>query len=129
MQFHEFLGQVQHRARLSSLGEADVATRATLKTLAERLAGGEPKDIAAQLPESIAKYLAWEGAAAPQRFSPDEFVQRVSERAGVDRPAAAHQARAVISVLREAVTPGEFDDVRAQLPKEYDQLFAPDGSR
>jgi hypothetical protein len=35
MKHDEFIGQVQHRARLS--------TRATLETLAERLAGGEAK--------------------------------------------------------------------------------------
>ncbi len=49
MQFHEFLGQVQNRARLSSLGDADMITRATLTTLRERLAGGEPKDLASRL--------------------------------------------------------------------------------
>ena len=33
MQFHDFLGPVQHRARLSSLEAAQSATRATLETL------------------------------------------------------------------------------------------------
>ena len=50
MKHDEFIGQVQHRARLSSRGEAERATRATLETLAERLAGGEEQDLAAQLP-------------------------------------------------------------------------------
>jgi len=45
------------------------------------------------------------------------------EREGVDLPDAVHQARAVISVLGEAVSPGEMADARAQLPDEYDPLF------
>lgn len=65
MQFHEFLGQVQNRAQLSSLADAEIAVRATLTTLAERLAGGEPKDLASQLPEPLGQYLVWEGAAEP----------------------------------------------------------------
>lgn len=42
MNFHDFLGQVQHRAQLRSMDEALRATRATLTTLSERLQGREP---------------------------------------------------------------------------------------
>ena len=50
MKHDEFIGRVQHYARLASRGDAERATRATLETLGERLAGGEPKDLASQLP-------------------------------------------------------------------------------
>jgi uncharacterized protein (DUF2267 family) len=36
---------------------------------------------------------------------------------------AAEQARAVIGVLREAVSAGEIEDVRIELAPEYDALF------
>lgn len=124
MQFHEFLGQVQNRAHLSSLADAEIAVRATLTTLAERLAGGEPKDLASQLPEPLGQYLVWEGADEPQRLSLNEFFQRVSERTNADLPKALHQARVVMQVLSEAITPGELDDIRAQLPEEFQTLFA-----
>jgi uncharacterized protein (DUF2267 family) len=123
MQFHEFLGQVQDRARLSSLGDAETATRATLTTLRERLAGGEPKDVAAQLDDSIAQYLTAPGQEEPERFSLDEFYNRMSQRAGVKLPTAVFQAQAVISVLGDAVTAGEIGDIRQQLPEEYAPLF------
>ncbi len=45
MKHDEFIGRVQHYARLPSRGDAERATRATLETLGERLAGGEPKDL------------------------------------------------------------------------------------
>jgi uncharacterized protein (DUF2267 family) len=123
MQFREFLGKVQDRARLSSLGDADTATRATLTTLRERLAGGEPKDVASQLTDSIARYLEAPGREEPVIFSIDEFYDRVSQRAGVERSTASFQARAVVSVLSEAVTAGEVHDIREQLPPEFEPLF------
>lgn len=123
MKHDEFIGQVQHRARLSSRGEAERATRATLETLAERLAGGEARDLAAQLPPEIGDHLRGQWSDMGERFSLAEFFRRVSLREGVDPPAAVFHARAVIEVLGEAVSQGELDDVRAQLPAEFDRLF------
>jgi uncharacterized protein (DUF2267 family) len=123
MKHDAFIGQVQHRARLSSRGEAERATRVTLETLAERLAGGEAKDLAAQLPQELGEHLrrGWSGIG--ERFSLEEFFRRVSVREGVELPEAVFHARAVIAVLSEAVSKGELDDVRAQLPAEFDRLF------
>ena len=123
MKHDGFIGQVQHRARLSSRGAAERATRATLETLAERLAGGEAKDLAAQLPPEIGEHLKGQWSALGERFSLDEFFRRVSLREGVDLSDAVFHARAVIEVLSEAVSQGEMDDVRAQLPTEFDRLF------
>lgn len=126
MKHDEFIGQVQHHARLSSRGDAEVATRATLTTLAERLSGGEANDLASQLPRGIAESLRTEFAGAGMRFPVEEFFERVSQREGVDVPRAIYHARAVIAVLSEAVSPGEMADVRAQLPSDYARLFEPD---
>lgn len=123
MKHDEFIGQVQHRARLSSCGAAERATRATLETLAERLSGGEAKDLAARLPPELGEHLRGAWSARGERFSLEEFFRRVSLREGTDLPAATFHARAVIEVLGEAVSPGEMDDVLAQLPTEFDRLF------
>lgn len=121
MQFHEFIGQVQHRARLPEEGEALKVTRATLTTLAERLHGGEGSDLGAQLPTEIRGMLADSGES--DAFDLDEFLRRVSDREGTDLPVAVHHARAVMDVLKDAVSKGEMEDVRAQLPQEYASLF------
>jgi uncharacterized protein (DUF2267 family) len=123
MKHDEFIGQVQHRARLGSRGQAERATRATLETLAEHLAGGEAKDLAAQLPLEIGEHLRGQWSAIGERFSLEEFFRRASLREGVDLPDAILHAKAVIEVLSEAVSKGEMDDVRAQLPAEFDSLF------
>lgn len=123
MNFHDFLGQVQHRAQLRSMDEALRATRATLSTLSERLQGHEPLHLGAQLPHEIAEFLKGPTAGSGERFSSDEFFRRVCEKEGVDLPDAVYHARVVLEVLKEAVSPGEIDDVRAQLPQDYQRLF------
>ncbi len=50
MQYDEFIGQVQHRARLANSEQAVRATRATLETLGRRLFGGEMAHVRSQLP-------------------------------------------------------------------------------
>ncbi|WP_082726064.1 DUF2267 domain-containing protein [Limnochorda pilosa] len=56
MRHDESIGHVQDRAGLSSRGEAERATQATLQTLAERLAGGAAENLASQLPPQIHSY-------------------------------------------------------------------------
>lgn len=121
MQFDEFVGRVHERAEMASTGEALSAIRATLQTLGERLYGGEADDLAAQLPQEIGAYLSMDGG--DEAFGIDEFLRRVAEREGVDAPDAVYHARVVLEVVGEAVTQGEMDDVRAQLPDEYAPLF------
>lgn len=128
MQFDEFIGQVQHRARLASRGEAERVTRAVLETLAERLAGGEAKDLAAQLPMIVKDYiLEYPHAGAGQHMKLRDFYNRIAERLHAPMPEAAFWARAVMSVVQEAVSAGEMEDVRHQLGEEFAQLFEWEG--
>lgn len=135
MQFHEFLGHVQHRAQLPSPGHALGASRATLVTLGERLAAGEAAHLAAQLPREISHFLTRGDPASPgsgERFGLDEFINRVSLRERVDLPLAALHAQAVLQVLDQAVSAGEMAQVRHQLPEDIRRLLpgaaiVPDG--
>jgi uncharacterized protein (DUF2267 family) len=104
--------------------KAEEVARATLQTLADRITGGEADDLAAQLPTPLKDVLIKPQQDA-ERFDVDEFIRRVSERAHVDPDTARKGAMATLATVREAVTPGEFDDVTAQLPKEYRELVAP----
>lgn len=124
MDHDDFIGQVQQRARLDSRGAAETATRATLETLAERLAGGEPEHLASQLPPEIGLHLRRSGDAQDS-FDVDGFYERVADRSteGVDRSAATFHAKAVLSVVRDAVTEGQWEHVVSQLPADYADLF------
>jgi uncharacterized protein (DUF2267 family) len=120
----EFIGQVQHRARLGSRGDAERATRATLETLAERMSGGAAENLAAQLPQEIGEHLRRQAEGdGGERFSLDDFFRRVGEREGVDAPAAAFHARVVLEVVDEATTGALMGKIREQFPDEWDPLF------
>jgi hypothetical protein len=54
MEHDHLIGQVQHRARLASRGEAEVAVRTTLQTLEERISEGTYQNLIAQLPQGMA---------------------------------------------------------------------------
>ncbi len=122
MTFEQFVGQVQHRARLASTGQAVHIIHATLQTLGERLYGDEANNLAAQLPQEIGAYLR--EAEVRESMTLREFYQRVALREALEYPDAVYHARSVISVLLDAVSAGEIADVRAQLPAEYNELFS-----
>ncbi len=123
MQYDEFIGAVQNRARLATQGEAARAAEATLQTLAERLAGEESEHLVAQLPEELARRIQDESPGEDESFSYDEFMARVAKREGVELSEATYHARAVIDVWREAVSPGQVDHVLTHLSDDYRPLF------
>ncbi|GGM63729.1 uncharacterized protein (DUF2267 family) [Halarchaeum rubridurum] len=121
MKHDEFVGDVQHRLELASRGEAIRATRAVLETLGERLQADEAADLAGPLPMEIDRFL--HAADSGQLFDFDEYVARVSQRARVEPAEAAFYAKVVVDVVEDAVPDTELDDVTAQLPAGYDELF------
>ena len=127
MQYPEFLRRVEEQiAANRSVGDArraaENAITATLETLNERIAGGEARDLAAQLPKEIQPALRPK-AEESEGFSLEEFYRRVAEREGVDIETARIDASAVMGTLREAITPGELDDVMAHLPEDFNTLL------
>ena len=127
MKYEEFIEEVQKRAHLASKNEAKRATRAALETLAESISQKERYDAASQLPKGLALYLkepflgpGKQPAPSPKRsLSLDEFFQRMSIREDVPLATAREHAHAVMSVLVDALSRGEFEDIRAQLPTEF----------
>jgi uncharacterized protein (DUF2267 family) len=126
MKGDQFIAEVRNLADLANNEEAEKATRATLETLRERLAGNEPSNLAAQLPPEIATYV--EGSGGQDSFGVDEFYSRVAQKESVGQDEAAKHARAVATVLQTAVTGGEIDDVRSQIGNEYKELFGQPGA-
>jgi uncharacterized protein (DUF2267 family) len=122
MQYEEFLNKVQDRIGPAQTDEARRAITATLSTLSERISGGEAEDLAAQLPQELKEPIQRSGEQA-EAFSLEEFLARVGEREGVNTDTARNHASAVMTVLGEAVSGGQLDDIRAQLPQEFAPLF------
>jgi uncharacterized protein (DUF2267 family) len=123
MDYDKFIGGVAARAAMSR-DEAEELTRATLRTLAERISGGEAEDLAAQLPADVGQWLIKDDEPA-HRFGPEEFVLRISRRAGMEPGRARDGVRAVFLTVGEAVSGKEFRDVVSQLPKDFWPLVQP----
>jgi uncharacterized protein (DUF2267 family) len=121
MKYVQFIEKVSERMG-GSLGQAEAVTQATLLTLAERITGGEARDLAAQLPKELQGPLDKKREPA-EAFDVNEFIRRVSTRAGTDLDTAGRGARSVFQTLNAAVTTGEFEDVLSQLPKQFRELI------
>ncbi|MFP5022368.1 DUF2267 domain-containing protein [Pseudonocardia phyllosphaerae] len=105
--------------------DTDTARRgvqSTLEVLGQRLAGGESKNLAAQLPAELKNCLP---ADAPgERFDLAEFYRRVAKReGGVTEAQARQHARATMHAVTVAVTDAEIGHVAGQLPTEYADLL------
>jgi uncharacterized protein (DUF2267 family) len=124
MNYKEFMGQAQHRLELDELGPAVRASRAVLTTLGERIDPGEATDLASPLPMEVDRYLI-EAAerAGGEKFTYDEFLNRISERAGVDRSDANYYAQTIVGLVGEIVPAGNMEKVRTQLPEGFASLF------
>jgi uncharacterized protein (DUF2267 family) len=120
MGYQDFIATVQEVAHIPD-DEAERASCATLQTLAERISTGETEDLAERLPDELRSCLLT--ADERDRFHVDEFIRRISERAGLQPPAAERDARAVLGALWLAVGPDEFADMRSELPKDFEPLL------
>ncbi|WFE45846.1 DUF2267 domain-containing protein [Verrucosispora sp. WMMD1129] len=127
MNYTEFIQSVAGRPKVPP-GQAEPITRATLETLAERITGGQARDLASQLPQEL-RGLVGRPTEDPERFGLAEFLERVQSRAGVDRQVATDGARAVLDTLRESVRAKEYGDTVDQLPQEFWQLTGPRAER
>jgi uncharacterized protein (DUF2267 family) len=129
MNFDEFTGTVQHRLELPGTGETVRAIRATMMTLGQRIPEGNADDLAASLPMEIKWYLTGAVHEHGQRFDWTEFVSRVSQTTGGDRPDVAYQAQVIMDLVSTVVPESDLQQLRDQLPESEDdenwrKLFA-----
>jgi uncharacterized protein (DUF2267 family) len=117
--YESFIESVERDAH-ASREEAERAAQATLRTLAERLSGGEARHVAHELPSPAAQWLH-DGRKA-EHFGVDEFVHRVAEREGVSEERAKEHATAVFAALGRALAGKELHDMVDELPKDFHEL-------
>jgi uncharacterized protein (DUF2267 family) len=117
----DFMEEVARRSGRTP-AEARTLTRATLRTLAERIPEREAREIEALLP--LEQAAALDGAGTrPEAFPYDEFIGRVAERAGASPSDARAGARAVIATLVDALPEEEVDYLMAALSPDYAALL------
>ena len=112
-------------ADLEDVENGKRATAAVLHTLRDRLTRAEGRQAVAQLPREL-KTLWAASAAPPQpiRMHKALFYERVASEAGLPSLRAARAATfAVFGALKEQLSPGEAEDVCAQLPKDLKSVW------
>ncbi|HEX7126889.1 MAG TPA: DUF2267 domain-containing protein [Thermodesulfobacteriota bacterium] len=102
------------------------ATAAVFHTLRDRLTPEEADQLAAQLPGELK--AMWHAGERPNR-TPEkmhliEFLERVRRGAGLRSPREARwMTLMVFGALKDRISPGEADDVLAQLPRDLKDLW------
>lgn len=123
MNYGDLTANVRDRLALSSQDDADGATMSVLIALAARLTDEEGADLAAQFPDEIGDRIRT--AAGTESYGIDGFLDRVRDFLDLgDRDEAARNAREVLAEVNKLVTAGEMNDVFAQLPDEFSDMFA-----
>ena len=100
------------------------AAAAVLCVLAQRLSGGEARDLLLALPVSFrarvqacARHRGEHGEA----FDYDEFLRRVAAHLDVSGPQAEEIVRAVFAAVSRTLPAKERHDVASQLPQDLEQ--------
>jgi uncharacterized protein (DUF2267 family) len=102
------------------------ALRAVLHALRDRLTVEEGAQFAAQLPMLIRGlyYGGWDPRRVPQKMTKDEFLQRIRQEFRYDVKGGMEQlTQTVIHSLRHHVTEGEWEDIKASVPKELTSVL------
>ena len=128
MQYEEIIRRVQERGKVTDRMKAEKILRAVLGTFGEAVYRTEERQMAAQLPKEL-KDVFYEyqprerdrGALA--NYPLEEFYNRVKARAEVSLQDAQRLSVVVLSVLKEAVTPVEIQDVRRELYEVFQKLL------
>jgi uncharacterized protein (DUF2267 family) len=119
----EFVAAVRERGEYADRREAEEVAMWVLEVLARRLPPEEAGDLAAQLPDPLAKAVQRRGDQPAETFGAEEFLRQVAERIGA-RPATAEwDASAVLSTLADAISGRQLSQLLSLLPSGYAPLF------
>jgi uncharacterized protein (DUF2267 family) len=121
--FHveEFFRRVAEREEVDGATAAHHA-RAVMRALARVAPAYEVDDLVTDLPheyEPLVGDIARQVAERPQVQTFGAFIDRIRERAGLDRVEAERAADAVLETLAERLAGGEVDDLEGALPEQF----------
>ena len=118
MDREKMLRRVMAYVDLPNEDQADRAIRAVLLALADGISSDEAHDMASQLPKEYKDLVMGRlGQRGPtQGMTWGTLIGRVQSDLGLETPEAAEWVtRGVFSALKDAVSPGEMEDVAAEL--------------
>jgi uncharacterized protein (DUF2267 family) len=113
MKYMEMIKNVQTNSGFSDV-ESEDALEMMVESLAVHLTEGERKDFASQLPERL-KDLALSVYPSKENATED-IVEQFMKFEHIDESRAKKQIHASWDALKEALSKGEIEHIRAQLP-------------
>ena len=126
MTAQSFYRKVLLEAGRPSLDDAQRVTSVVFHALRDRLTPAEADQAAAQLPRPL-KLVWWRGdveGRRPVKLHRKAFYARVRREAGLASEREARQATNVVfAALKGQLSPGEADDILAQLPKDLKAVW------
>ena len=121
MTYRELVKQVQHYSGFSAR-ESEKALKLFVRKLAARLTIDERKDLASQLPRGLHKVAMTDESTDVSTAT--DFIQQICEEGNVGESRAKRQSMSAWLALKDAVSKGEIEDIKAQLPRDLaSQLY------
>jgi uncharacterized protein (DUF2267 family) len=115
MGFRELIKKVQDYSGFSDAESKD-ALQHMVESLAVHLTEGERKDFASQLPSEL-KDIAL-SVHADERNSRQDIIEQFMENQHIPEDRAKKQILSAWHALKDAISGGEIDHIRAQLPNK-----------
>lgn len=126
MKAQSFYRRVMIETERPSLVDARRATSLVLPALRDRLTREEAADAVGQLPREPKALWCGGGRAGrrPEKMHRGEFYERVRREAHLRSSRDARAVTvAVFAALKEQFSPGEADDILAQLPGDLETVW------
>lgn len=122
--YRRLLKEVQNVTKLDEVEKAEKALHATLACIVRRLTPGEAKDLISQLPSLLQPKLKSELRGPDKDVTRTSIEENLMKELNVDKTRASEILSAVCNVIAQSISPGELEDVRSQLPRELQEVFA-----
>lgn len=115
MTYRELIKKVQHYSGFSD-SESETALRLFVRNLAARLTSDERKDFASQLPLGLKEEALTDKTSNVKTSS--DFIMQFCIEEDIDESRAKKQVMSAWRAIKDTVSKGEIEDIKAQLPRD-----------
>lgn len=116
MGYRELIKKVQYYSGFSD-SESENALVMFTRLLAESLTPDERMDFASQLPAELQDTVVAAEESEPS-MDMEDILESMAEEQNVNEDHVKKQIMAAWRAIKDAITRGEIDDIRSQLPKD-----------
>lgn len=122
MRYGEMVKKVQQYSGFSD-SESENALVTFTRMLSKRLTPDERMDFASQLPAELQDTVV-SVDTTDDSMTMEDMLETMADEQNIDEDGAKKQIMAAWQTLKDAISKGEIDDIRSQLPKDMtSQLY------